>query len=200
MSQSEYEFKELEELKKQFDLLGSKLEKQRIVSEDIVNGAIKEKLSHIEKWYKNRFTTSIISAPIISVVLFVMYLDKGIEYWGFSLFVLAVGLIEYMLNRRCYNALDIDKLPSMSMTDAQERIINHKRLRSRTEKIMILPYIALIAWTILVASNFGLSVEVFAITTFAMGLSMIWGYSQQKANRKRLDGVLQHIRTLRGEN
>ena len=200
MSQSEYEFKELEELKKQFDLLDSKLEKQRIVSEDIVNGAIKEKLSHIEKWYKNRFTTSIISAPIISVVLFVMYLDKGIEYWGFSLFVLAVGLIEYMLNRRCYNALDIDKLPSMSMTDAQERIINHKRLRLRTEKIMILPYIALIAWTILVASNFGLSVEVFAITTFAMGLSMIWGYSQQKANRKRLDGVLQHIRTLRGEN
>ena len=200
MSQSEYEFKELEELKKQFDLLDSKLEKQRIVSEDIVNGAIKEKLSHIEKWYKNRFTTSIISAPIISVVLFVMYLDKGIEYWGFSLFVLAVGLIEYMLNRRCYNALDIDKLPSMSMTDAQERIINHKRLRSRTEKIMILPYIALIAWTILVASNFGLSVEVFAITTFAMGLSMIWGYSQQKANRKRLDGVLQHIRTLRDEN
>lgn len=200
MSQSEYEFKELEELKKQFDLLDSKLEKQRIVSEDIVNGAIKEKLSHIEKWYKNRFTTSIISAPIISVVLFVMYLDKGIEYWGFSLFVLAVGLIEYMLNRRCYNALDIDKLPSMSMTDAQERIINHKRLRSRTKKIMILPYIALIAWTILVASNFGLSVEVFAITTFAMGLSMIWGYSQQKANRKRLDGVLQHIRTLRGEN
>ena len=200
MSQSEYEFKELEELKKQFDLLDSKLEKQRIVSEDIVNGAIKEKLSHIEKWYKNRFTTSIISAPIISVVLFVMYLDKGIEYWGFSLFVLAVGLIEYMLNRRCYNALDIDKLPSMSMTDAQERIINHKRLRSRIEKIMILPYIALIAWTILVASNFGLSVEVFAITTFAMGLSMIWGYSQQKANRKRLDGVLQHIRTLRGEN
>ena len=200
MSQSEYEFKELEELKKQFDLLDSKLEKQRIVSEDIVNGAIKEKLSHIKKWYKNRFTTSIISAPIISVVLFVMYLDKGIEYWGFSLFVLAVGLIEYMLNRRCYNALDIDKLPSMSMTDAQERIINHKRLRSRTKKIMILPYIALIAWTILVASNFGLSVEVFAITTFAMGLSMIWGYSQQKANRKRLDGVLQHIRTLRGEN
>ena len=200
MSQSEYEFKELEELKKQFDLLDSKLEKQRIVSEDIVNGAIKEKLSHIEKWYKNRFTTSIISAPIISVVLFVMYLDKGVEYWGFSLFVLAVGLIEYTLNRRCYNALDIDKLPSMSMTDAQERIINHKRLRSRTEKIMILPYIALIAWTILVASNFGLSVEVFAITTFAMGLSMIWGYSQQKANRKRLDGVLQHIRKLRGEN
>ena len=200
MSQSEYEFKELEELKKQFDLLDSKLEKQRIVSEDIVNGAIKEKLSHIEKWYKNRFTTSIISAPIISVVLFVMYLDKGIEYWGFSLFVLAVGLIEYMLNRRCYNALDIDKLPSMSMTDDQERIKNNKRLRSRTEKIMILPYIALIAWTILVASNFGLSVEVFAITTFAMGLSMIWGYSQQKANRKRLDGVLQHIRTLRGEN
>ena len=200
MKQIEYEFKEFEDLKKQFDLLNGKLEKQRIISEDIVNEAIKEKLSHIEKWYKNRFTTAIISAPIISVIFFAMYLDKGIEYWGFSLLILAIGAVEYMLNRRCYNALDINKLPSMSMTDAQERIINHKRLRSQTEKIMILPYIALIAWTILVASNFCLSVEVFAITTFAMGLSAIWGYSQQKANKKRLDGILQHIRTLRGEN
>ena len=65
---------------------------------------------------------------------------------------------------------------------------------------MILPYIALIAWTILVASNFGFSVEVFAITIFAMGLSIVWGYRQQKVNKKRLDGILRHIRSLRGDN
>lgn len=199
MRQKEFEFKEFEELKKQFDLLDRKLEKQRIISEDIVNGAIKEKLSHIEKWYKNRFTTSIIYSPIISVVFFAMYLDKGIEYWGFSLLILAVGVVEYLLNRKCYNALAIDKLPSMSMTDAQERIVKHKRLRSQMEKIMILPYIALIAWTILVASNFCFSVEVFAITTLAMGGAIVWGYCLQKANKKRLDAILQHIHTLRGD-
>lgn len=200
MRQCEIEFKEFEELKRQFDLLDGKLEKQRIISEEIVNGAINENLSYIEKWYKNRFKTSIMWAPIISVIFFAMYIDKGAEYWAFSLFVMAVGIIEYLLNRRCYKVLEIDKLPSMSMTDAQERIINHKRLRSLTEKIMILPYIALIAWTILVASNFSWSIEVIVITTFAVGFSIIWGCSQLKANNKRFDAILRHISTLRGEN
>ena len=200
MRQCETGFKEFDELKRQFAILDGKLEKQRIINEDIVNETIKEKLSHIEKWYKNRFTTSMIYSPIISIVFLAMYLDRGAGYWGFSLFILAIGIIEYLLNKRCYKALEIDRLPSMSMTEAQERIINHKRLRSQTEKIMILPYIALIAWTILVASNFGFSVEVFAITIFAMGLSIVWGYRQQKVNKKRLDGILRHIRSLRGDN
>ena len=199
MRQGELEFKEFEELKKQFGLLDSKLEKQRIISEGIVNGAIREKLSHIERWYKYRFSTSIIYSPIISVVFLVMYLDKGIAYWGFGLLILAVGLIEYLLNRRCYNALAIDRLSSMSMTDAQERVIDHKRLRSLTDKIMILPYIALVAWTILVASDFCFSLEVFAVTAFAMGVAAVWGCSQQRANKRHLDTVLLHIRSLRGE-
>lgn len=198
MKQCEIEFKEFEELKEQFALLDEKLEKQCIISEDIVDAAIKEKLSYVERWYKNRFKTSVVWSPIISVVFFVMYLNQSVGYWGFSLFILAVGVLEYLLNRRCYNALEIDRLPSMSMTDAQERIVNHKRLRSQTEKIMLLPYIALIAWTILVASGFSWSVEVVAITVFAMGLSMIWGYSQLKANNRRLDAILQHIRSIRG--
>ena len=200
MTQREMDFGEFEELKKQFGLLDEKLEKQRIISEDIVNGAIEEKLSRVETWYRNRFRTSLISAPVASIVLFAMYIDMGVEYWGLSLFVLAVGLLEYFLNRRCYKALDIDRLPSMTMTEARERVLGHERLRSMTGKIMLPQYIALIAWTILVASDFGLSVEIIAITTFAMGVSVIWGYCQQKANKRRLDGILQHIRSLRGEN
>ena len=198
MKQCEMEFKEFEELKERFVLLDKKLEKQRIISEDIVNGAIKEKLSYVERWYKNRFRTSVVWASIISAVFFVMYVNRGVGYWGFSLYVLAVGILEYLLNRRCYRALDMEHLPSMSMTEAQERVVEHKRLRSLTGKIMLLPYIALIAWTILVASGFSWSIVVIAVTTFAMGLSVIWGYCQQKANNRRLDAILQHIRSIRG--
>lgn len=198
MTQKEIEFNELEELRLQFALLDEKLEKQRIISEEIVGGAIKDKLSHIERWYKNRFCVSLFSAPVASIVFFTMYIGRGVEYWGFSLMILAVGVLEYIMNRRCYNALDIKRLPSMSMTEAQERVINHKRLRSFTEKVLILPYIALIAWTILVASGFSWSIEVITITTFAMLLSLVWGYSQQKANKAHLDAILRHIRSLRG--
>ncbi|MBR2638473.1 MAG: hypothetical protein IKD40_06505 [Bacteroidaceae bacterium] len=199
MTQREIEFKEFEELKQQFGFLNEKLNRQRIISEEIVNEAIKEKLSHIDKWYKNRFFISLVSAPIVSIIFFVMYFGKGVEYWGFSLFILLVGILEYILNLRCYNTLDIKRLPFMSMTESQEKIINHKHLRSFTEKVLILPYIALVAWTILVASGFSWSIEVIAITTFAMALSILLGYSQQRANKKRLDAILQHIKRLRGE-
>ena len=199
MTQREIEFKEFEELKQQFNLLDDKLEKQRIISEEIVSEAIKEKLSHIEKWYRYRFRISLMSAPIAGLVFFTMYIDKGAEYWGFGLFIIAVGIFEYILNRRCYKALNIKQLPMMSLTEAQERIASHKCLRSQTNKVLVIPYIALIAWTILVASGFAWHVEVVAITTFAMALSAILGYSQQKANRKRLDTVLGHIKNLREE-
>ena len=200
MTQREIDFKELEELKQQFVFLDEKLEKQRIISEDIVGEAIKEKLSYIEKWYKNRFKVSLVSAPIVGIVFLCMYIGKGAGYWGFGLFILAVGVLEYLLNRRCYKALDIKQLPSMSMTKAQERIVNHKRLRSFTDKVLAIPYIALIAWTILVASGFAWNTVVIVITVFAMALSISLGYCQQKANGKRLDAVLKHIKSLRGEN
>ena len=200
MTQREIDFKELEDLKQQFALLDEKLDKQRIISEEFVGEVIKEKLSYIEKWYSNRFKVSLVSAPIVGIVFLIMYLGKGAGYWGFGLFILAVGALEYLLNRRCYKALDIKQLPSMSMTEAQERIVNHKRLRSFTDKVLALPYIALIAWTILVASGFAWNTVVIAITICAMALSISLGYCQQKANRKRLDTVLRHIKSLRGEN
>ena len=200
MTQREIDFKELEELKQQFVFLDEKLEKQRIISEEIIGEAIKEKLSYIEKWYKNRFKVSLVSAPIVGIVFLCMYIGKGAGYWGFGLFILAVGVLEYLLNRRCYKALNIKQLPSMSMTEAHERIVNHKRLRSFTDKVLAIPYIALIAWTILVASGFAWNTVVIVITICAMALSISLGYCQQKANRKRLDAVLRHIKSLRGEN
>ena len=200
MTQREIDFKELEELKQQFVFLDEKLEKQRIISEEIIGEAIKEKLSYIEKWYKNRFKVSLVSAPIVGIVFLCMYIGKGAGYWGFGLFILAVGVLEYLLNRRCYKALKINQLLSMSMTEAQERIVNHKRLRSFTDKVLAIPYIALIAWTILVASGFAWNTVVIVITVFAMALSISLGYCQQKANGKRLDAVLKHIKSLRGEN
>ena len=199
MTQQEIELKDFAELKQQFALLDMKLERQRIISEEIVSEVIKEKLSHIEKWYGNRFKVSLVSAPVVSIIFFIIYWDRGFEYWGFSLFTMAVGILEYLLNRRCYDALDVKKLPFMSMTEAQECIIKHKRLRSFADKLLVVPYIALIAWTILVASGFSWHIEVVAITLFAMGLSVIWGYSQQKANKRSLDAILQYIKSLKGE-
>ena len=51
MTQQNLDFAELQELKNQFSLLNEKLEKQRIINEEMIQESMKEKLSYIERWY-----------------------------------------------------------------------------------------------------------------------------------------------------
>ena len=189
---------ELDILKVQFGLLNAKLDKQLILNEGIINDSIKEKLSHIEKWYRNRFIVSLVSAPIVSVVFMFMYIGQGAEYWGFSLYILAVGALEYYLNRKSYNKLDVKNLTSLSMTEAAENIARHKQMRSRTNRIMAIPLILLIAWTILIASDFVWKPFVTILTVSSITLSIIWGIQQEKNNRRHLEEILRMIKNLRG--
>ena len=189
---------ELQQLREQFNLIDEKLEKQRIINEEILNVSMQHKLSRVEQWYRNRFSTSALAAPIVGVVFLTQFADKGFPYWGFCLLIIATGILEIILNSRAYKALDLANLPSMSMTEATEHIARHKQLRMVANRILALPLIALIVWTILIASDFAWNLPVIAITVFAMGIGIALGITQQRANKKRLDEVLNQIKTLRG--
>ena len=194
----EMDLTELQELKKQFNLIDEKLDKQRIINEEILRESMKSKLSRVELWYQNRFRTSAIAAPIIGIVFLTQFVGKGFHYWGFCLLIIATGILEVILNNSAYKALNIGNLPSMSMTEATEHIARHKQLRMMANRILALPLIALIVWTILIASDFAWNLPVIAITVFAMGFAIALGITQQRANKKRLDEVLNQIKTLRG--
>ena len=198
MTHQTMDLTELQELKAQFNLLDMKLDKQRIINEEILRESMNRKLSRVEQWYQNRFRTSAIAAPIAGVVFLTQFADQGFPYWGFCLLIIATGILEVILNRRAYKALNIGNLPSMSMTEATEHIARHKQLRMMANRILTLPLIALIVWTILIASNFAWNLQVIAITVFAMGFTVALGITQQRANKKRLDEVLQQIEKLRG--
>ena len=194
----EMDLTELQELKKQFNLIDEKLDKQRIINEEILRESMKSKLSRVELWYQNRFRTSAIAAPIIGIVFLTQFVGKGFHYWGFCLLIIATGILEVILNNSAYKALNIGNLPSMSMTEATEHIARHKQLRMMANRILAIPLIALIVWTILIASDFAWNLPVIAITVFAMGFAIALGITQQRANKKRLDEVLNQIKTLRG--
>ena len=197
MTQQNLDFAELQELKNQFNLLDMKLEKQRIINEEMIQESMKEKLSYIEKWYKNQFYKNTIAAPIGSIVFMMLYLDRGFGHWGFSVLILAVGLLQLYLDKKAYNILDIKNLPNLNMTQATEKIIKHKQLRAMINKILLLPFIALIVWTILIASGYTWNLKVISVTVFMMGISISWGLSQMKKNQKRLESVLEQIKKLR---
>ena len=197
MTQQNLDFAELQELKEQFSLLDMKLEKQRIINEEMIQESMKEKLSYIEKWYRDRMIVSIVAAPIASIFFYGKYVIEGFGHWGFSLMILLIGLLEFFLNRKAYHALDIKNLPNLNMTQATEKIIKHKQLRAMINKILLLPFIALIVWTILIASGYTWNLKVISVTVFMMGLSISWGLYEMKKNHKRLEAVLEQIKKLR---
>lgn len=198
MSEQILDLNELQELKEQFKLMDAKLEKQRIINEKMLEKSMKENLSHIERWYQYRLRVCTFSAPVVSLIFFLKYYDQGIAYWGFCLMIMAVALLELYLDRRSYNALNISNLPNLSMTQATENVIRHKKYRSMSNWILLIPGIALVAWTILLASDFTWNLNIIAITTFTLGISILYGLWQSKKNAKRLDEVLEHIKELRG--
>ena len=197
MTQQNLDFEELQELKNQFNLLNMKLEKQRIINEEMIQESMKKKLSHIEKWYRNRFYTCVIAAPIASMIFIVRNFTEGVGDWTFGLMILLVALIELYFDRKAYHALDIKNLSTLNMTQATENVIKHKQLRSLANKILILPFIVVIVWTILVAGGYTWNLKIIALTAFMMGISLFYGLQQMKKNHKRLESVLEQIKKLR---
>ena len=170
MTQQNLDFAELQELKNQFSLLNEKLEKQRIINEEMIQESMKEKLSYIEKWYRDRLIVCLVAAPIASIFFYGKYITEGFGHWGFSLMILVIGLLEFFLDRQSYKALDVKNLSNMNMTQATENIIKHKQLRNMTNKISILPFIILTIWTILIASGYTWNLPIIMFTILFFGI------------------------------
>ena len=197
MTQQNLDFEELQELKNQFNLLDMKLEKQRIINEEMIQESMKEKLSYIEKWYRDRLIVCIVAAPIASIFFYGKYITEGFGHWGFSLMILVIGLLEFFLDRQSYKALDVKNLSNMNMTQATENIIKHKQLRTMRNNFFIIPFIILIIWTFLVASEFTWNLPIFILLVFMLCISLSLGIYQSKQNRKKLESVLEQIKKLR---
>ena len=197
MTQQNLDFEELQELKNQFNLLDMKLEKQRIINEEMIQESMKEKLSYIERWYRNRFYTCVVAAPIVSIIFIVRNITEGVGDWTFGFMILLVALVELYFDRKAYRVLDIKNLPNLNMTQATENVIKHKQLRSLANKVLLLPFIVVIVWTILVAGGYTWNLKIISVTVFMMGLSFSYGFQQMKKNQKRLESVLEQIKKLR---
>ena len=197
MTQHNLDFEELQELKEQFSLLDMKLEKQRIINEEMIQESMKEKLSYIERWYRNRFYTCAVAAPIVSIIFIVRNITEGVGDWTFGFIILLVALVELYFDRKAYRVLDIKNLPNLNMTQATENVIKHKQLRSLANKVLLLPFIVVIVWTILVAGGYTWNLKIISVTVFMMGLSFSYGFQQMKKNQKRLESVLEQIKKLR---
>ena len=52
MTQETIDLSELQQFKEQFRLIDEKLEKQRIINDEILHSSMERRLSHIGRWYR----------------------------------------------------------------------------------------------------------------------------------------------------
>jgi hypothetical protein len=189
----ETHFAELQTLKEQFALLSRKLDKQAIINDSILNEAMTRHVSVIEREYRSRFQIALIGAPVLTVVFLLI---TGF-HWGFILLMDAVAATEFLLDRRCYRALAPQRLMTLNMTDAAERAIRYRKLRSLTHRILLIPNIVLTVWTVLIACDYSWNVPILSLCLVVIAVAVeIHVYREKKVNRN-LDSLLKHIRELR---
>lgn len=188
----ETNFAELQELKEQFTLLSRKLDKQALINDNMLKEAMTRNISVIEREYKSRFQVALIVAPVLTVVFLVMGL-----HWGFILLMDAVALAEFLLDCRCYRALAPQRLMSLNMTDAAERAIRYRKLRSMARRVMLIPNIVLVVWTVLIACHYSWNVPILVLCLVAFVVAIEISIYQEKKVNKHLDSLLKHIEELK---
>lgn len=188
----ETNFAELQTLKEQFALLSRKLDKQAIINENMIKKAMTQSISVIERKYKSSFQVALIGAPVLTVFFLVMGF-----HWGFILLMDVIAVAEFLLDKRCYKALAPQQLVTLNMTDAAERAIRYRKLRSLTHRILLIPNIVLIVWTILIACDYSWNVPILSLCLVVIAVAVeIHVYREKKVNRN-LDSLLKHIQELR---
>lgn len=183
---------ELQELKEQFALFSRKLDKLAIINDNMLKEVMTRYVSVIEREYKSRFLVSLIGAPVLTVV----FLAMG-YHWGFILLMDAMAAAEFILDRRCYKVLAPQRLATLNMTDATERTIRYRKLRSLIHRILLIPGIALIVWTVLIACGYRLNLPILTVSLVAMVVAVEIGIYREKKVNRNLDDMLRRIKQLK---
>lgn len=188
----ETNFAEWQMLKEQFALLSRKLDKQAIINENMLREAMTRHVSGIERTYKSRFQVALIAAPVLTVVFLVMGF-----HWGFILLMDIIAASEFILDRQCYRALAPQSLMSLNMTDAAEKAIRYRKLRSLTHRVLLIPDIILTVWAVLIACHYSWNVPILALCLVVIILAVELSFYQEKKVNKHLDSLLKHIEELK---
>ncbi len=190
MSQ-EVNFTELQILKEQFSVFSQKLEKQAIINEDMLKKAMTRKLSFVERDYRKIMLICLIAVPILTMQFILMDF-----HWGFILLMDCIALAEFYLNKRCYQVLIPRQLLGLSMTEATERVTRYKQLRLQAHKILAIPTVVLVVWTVLIACGYSWNLPIIAMIVCVLAVGLSLQLHAEKEIRKKLNDVLKHIKEL----
>ena len=88
------------------------------------------------------------------------------------------------------------QLLGLSMTEATERVTRYKQLRLQAHKILAIPTVVLVVWTVLIACGYSWNLPIIAMIVCVLAVGLSLQLNAEKEIRKKLNDVLKHIKEL----
>lgn len=172
---------ELEALRNDYNSLRVKIESQQIINDQLIKLAQNSVLDKVSRWYRIR-TAVLPIVAILAIVFTIMDFSKA-----YVALVLFCGVAQFILDRVCYRILGMKDLVEQDMTTAANRIMAHRKARKIVESVMIIPFTAMIVWTLYISTGSVWEPNTYILTIVALALAFDRAYRVAKLNRKELD-------------
>ena len=188
------DFTELEELRKQFNILNDKLEKQTIINEKLIKESIKQKLSYVERTFRMYRYAGLIVTPLM---LALMLLFKApLLLWIFTATAL---IVEQFLFQRVFRKFDTKALMSLGHIDAVERVAIFRKNFRKINYVMMIPAIALFVFYVGLVTDYKFDIGTVIYYLICVLIVSTYEVVRQRKMFKKLDAVLKLIEELRRE-
>jgi len=195
------DMQELEQMRKQMDILKQKLDKQEIVNQQMLRHTMKSRMSWINKYR----WISLMAIPFVALCFLLMVHDRLISWWfyAFTVGVVAVSsIMDFFVNR-----LSDKSIMNENLLELSQKLVKMKKIR-KTQTIIGLIVVALwVAWLMYEVYTHGsnnISEEYAKIMMISMGVGALIGGSigvsiylkMQRTN----DDLIQQIEDLTSGN
>ncbi|MCQ2146369.1 MAG: hypothetical protein MJZ16_02515 [Bacteroidales bacterium] len=172
---------ELEALRNDYNALRAKVESQEIINDQLIRNAQHNVLDKISLWYRRRVAILPIVA-VLSGVFGTLGFNKG-----YIALILFCGVAQFILDRVCHRILGMKDLMEQDMTTAANRILSHRRARRISEAVMIIPFTAMLVWTLYLSTDGIWEPNAYILTIVALVIAFDRAVRIAKQNRKDLD-------------
>ncbi len=166
------EMQELEQMRKQMDILKQKLDKQEIVSQQMLRHTMKSRMSWINKYR----WIALMAIPFVALCFLGMVHDKLISWWfyAFTVVIVAVSAImDFYVNR-----LSDKSIMNENLLELSKKLVKMKRTRKTQTIIGLIVVVLWLAWLmyeVYTSGSNNISKEYAKMMMISMGIGALIG-------------------------
>ncbi len=180
---------DFQELRGQYKLLGDTLEKQGDIDDELINEAVRKRLSDVKKRYRFDLWFNLAMTLLAALILLIFV------KWQLAVSLAAAGALGFFRQRKEYQMLDFDKWCGLSMAEAREKVAEFKKSVFRLNLLMFIPLVLLLVFGLLYID---LSAEerVYAVA-FIILLGVVGSYVGAKRSVGEANYILSEVEDIR---